>query len=55
MILSVVVLPQPLGPSSAKISPARMSSDSASTARTLPYRLLTSRSWRKDSVIEPLR
>src|ERR1700730_9175249 len=35
-IRSSVVLPQPLGPSSAKNSPARMSSDSRSTARKVP-------------------
>ena len=35
-IRSSVVLPQPLGPSSAKNSPAQMSSDSRSTARKLP-------------------
>ncbi len=35
-IRSSVVLPQPLGPSSAKNSPARISSDSRSTARKLP-------------------
>src|ERR1700722_15706097 len=35
-IRNSVVLPQPLGPSSAKNSPARMSSDKRSTARKLP-------------------
>ncbi len=38
---SSVVLPQPDGPSSAKNSPCRMSSVSASTATTAPKRLLT--------------
>ena len=33
---SSVVLPQPLGPNSAKNSPAAMSSESRSTARKLP-------------------
>src|SRR5260363_107410 len=36
-----VVLPQPLGPSSAKNSPARMSSETPSTARKLPKVLTT--------------
>ena len=38
---SSVVLPQPLGPSSAKNSPALMSSESRSTARKLPKLLPT--------------
>src|SRR6516225_3446024 len=38
---SSVVLPQPEGPSSAKNSPAKISSDSSSTALTPPKRLLT--------------
>ncbi len=40
-IRSSVVLPQPLGPSSAKNSPAAMSSESLSTARKLPNDLDT--------------
>src|SRR3981081_3599669 len=40
-ILSSVVLPQPLGPSRAKNSPALMSSDSRSTARNAPNFLTT--------------
>ena len=38
---SSVVLPQPDGPSSAKNSRSKMSSDSRSTATTPPKRLLT--------------
>src|SRR5690606_2691289 len=36
-------LPAPLGPSSPKNSPRRTSSETASTARRSPYRLVTSR------------
>src|SRR4051794_17125534 len=39
---SSVVFPQPDGPSSAKNSPRRMSSETPSTAWTSPYRLVTS-------------
>ncbi len=38
---SVVVLPHPLGPSSEKNSPSRISSETERTASTLPNRLLT--------------
>src|SRR5918995_2706143 len=41
--LSVVVLPQPLGPSSAVIRPASASRSKAYTARTAPKRLLRPR------------
>src|SRR3954454_23452456 len=44
IIRSVVVLPQPLGPSSEKNSPSPISSDRSSTAAALPNRLLTSTS-----------
>src|ERR671924_233023 len=40
-IRSVVVLPHPLGPSSEKNSPSRISSETSSTAATRPKRLLT--------------
>src|SRR5256886_2190652 len=40
-IRSVVVLPQPLGPSSEKNSPSPISSVTSSTARCVPKRLLT--------------
>src|SRR5690348_15622860 len=42
MVRSVVVLPQPLGPSRVRISPRRTSRLSPSTARIGPYDLLTS-------------
>ena len=42
--LSVVVLPQPLGPSSEKNSPLRMARSTPSSATTEPKRLPTSRS-----------
>src|SRR5580658_2034798 len=38
---SVVVLPQPEGPSSEKNSPASMRNDTSSTARTPPKRLVS--------------
>src|SRR5712691_7720280 len=41
IIRRVVVLPQPLGPSSEKNSPSAMSSVTSCTASTLPNRLLT--------------
>src|SRR6516162_2748450 len=45
IILSVVVLPQPEGPTSTHTSPAATSSDSSDTAGgALPYRLLTASS-----------
>ena len=44
IIRSVVVLPQPLGPSMVKNSPSPISRSSASTAVRSPNRLLTSRS-----------
>ncbi len=47
IIRSVVVLPQPLGPSSEKNSPEPMSSEMPSTARTSPKRF--SRSMRRIS------
>ncbi len=43
IIRSIVVLPEPDGPSSAKNSPAAMSSDTSSTAVTVPKRLVTDR------------
>ena len=44
IIRIAVVLPEPLGPSSVKNSPAAMLSDTWSTARTLPKEQLTSNS-----------
>ncbi len=44
IIRSVVVLPQPLGPSSEKNSPSPISSVMSSTAAASPKRLLTPRS-----------
>ena len=38
---SSVVLPQPEGPSSVKNSPSRISSETSSTARTVPKRACT--------------
>ena len=43
-MLSVVVLPQPEGPSSTMNSLSRISRSSRSTAVTLPYRLVN---WRQ--------
>ena len=40
-IISSVVLPEPDGPSSVRNSPARMSSDTPSTAVIFPYCLVT--------------
>ena len=40
---SVVVLPQPLGPSSATMLPGSMRSDTRSTARVVPNCLINSR------------
>ena len=41
IIRRLVVLPQPLGPSSEKNSPSRISSETERTASTLPNRLVT--------------
>ncbi len=49
---SKVLLPQPDGPSSAKNSPARMSSERFSTATTPPNRLLTD-AMRSSGVLSP--
>ena len=43
---SDVDLPAPLGPRNATVSPGHSSSDRPSTARTLPYTLLT---WSNDT------
>src|SRR5581483_466875 len=42
-VLMVVVLPEPLGPMSPRISPRRMARESPSTATTPPKRLTTPR------------
>src|SRR5262245_20807788 len=48
IIISVVVLPEPLGPSSETNSPACTSSEASITACTDPKRLETLASWRCD-------
>src|SRR5947208_753924 len=52
MSRSVVVLPHPDGPNSAKNSPARMSSDTASTALTVPAKHLQTASRRIEAGAE---
>ncbi len=53
-IRNSVVLPQPLGPSSAKNSPALMSSDSRSTARKTPN-FFTTASMRSSGIVGRVR
>src|SRR3954467_9192818 len=52
---SVVVLPQPLGPSSVNISPRRISRLERSTALAVPNSLVTSSSCRTVSLTVPLQ
>ena len=45
IILRLVVLPHPLGPSSEKNSPSRMTTSTLSTATTSPKRLVMPSRW----------
>ena len=51
--LSVVVLPEPLGPSSETKAPAGISSETSSTARNEPKVFVSPRKWTFAPCVEP--